>query len=212
MYVSHGDPRLQGIEVYNGAPLFYCLGSLIFQTKTEVGFYGPEVWQSAIATLEYHTDAQSTPQQASDAAPRDRELDQARRKAERTAPVPSDTFSIRLTPLTLNEVGVPAAPPEVHLATRGLPRPALGEEGRRILRHIEEMSREFGTRVEIEEGEGGLVVGWVTAGACKVKADVKGAEQVARKASGEEEWTQVENDTSTGSSAGGPSGGLRGAL
>ena len=157
VYVSHGDPRLQGIEVYNGCPLFFCLGSFMFQTKTEVGFYGPEVWQSCIVTLEYHTTCHpATPPHVVD-----RGVDEERPKATKTAPLPSSTFSIKLTPLTLNEVGVPATPPEVHLATRGLPKVAVGEEGKRILRYVEELSRQFGTKVETEEGEDGLVVGWV---------------------------------------------------
>ena len=167
VYVSHGDPRMQGIEVYRGCPLFYCLGSFLFQTKTDIGFYGPEVWQSCIATLEYHTsltDPDPPPPPSSPFPP-----PSSRPKAERTAPLPSPTFAIRLTPLTLNEVGVPAAPADVHLATRGLPQVARGEEGRTILRYVEEMSREFGTRVEIEEGEDGLVVGWVMGGGNPVK-------------------------------------------
>ena len=127
VYVAHGDPRLQGIEVYNGCPVFFCLGSFMFQTKTEVGFYGPEVWQSTIVHLLYHTEATTEP-----LSPRtvDREVDPGRPKATQTAPLPSTTFSIRLTPITLNEVGCPASPPEMHLATRGLPRVARGEGGK----------------------------------------------------------------------------------
>ncbi len=69
VYVSHGDPRLQGIEIYNGCPIFFCLGSFIFQTKTEIGFYGPEVWQSCIATLEYHAHNSTPPLPPPHAAP-----------------------------------------------------------------------------------------------------------------------------------------------
>ena len=47
--VSHGAPLLQGIELYRGRPIFYDLGSLIFHTKTPVGHYPAEVWESAIA-------------------------------------------------------------------------------------------------------------------------------------------------------------------
>ena len=47
-YVGHGEPRLQGVEMYGGRPLFYCLGSFVFQTRTEPGFYGPEVWESVV--------------------------------------------------------------------------------------------------------------------------------------------------------------------
>ena len=162
MYVSHGDPRLQGIEIYNGCPLFFCLGSFIFQTKTEVGFYGPEVWQSCIVTLEYHARSRHSATRAKATATQ--QLDPGRVKAARTAPLPSPTFSIRLTPLTLNEVGRPPELPELHYQTRGLPSVAKGEEGHRILDHVAAMSAQFGTVVEIEQDEDGGVVGWVTAG------------------------------------------------
>ena len=54
IYVGHGDPRLQGIEIYKGCVILYCLGSLFFQTKTEVGFYGKEVWESVIVQVHCH--------------------------------------------------------------------------------------------------------------------------------------------------------------
>lgn len=45
VFVAHGPPLLQGVEVYKGAPLFHGLGSLIFHTRKTVG-YGAETWQS----------------------------------------------------------------------------------------------------------------------------------------------------------------------
>jgi poly-gamma-glutamate synthesis protein (capsule biosynthesis protein) len=48
-FVSHGAPLLHGIEIHRGRPIFYDLGSLIFHTKTPVGHYPAEVWESAIA-------------------------------------------------------------------------------------------------------------------------------------------------------------------
>lgn len=53
IYVSHGAPRLQAIELYRGRPIFYDLGSLIFQTATEDGFYDDAVWQSVIAECRF---------------------------------------------------------------------------------------------------------------------------------------------------------------
>jgi poly-gamma-glutamate capsule biosynthesis protein CapA/YwtB (metallophosphatase superfamily) len=49
MFVSHGVPLLHGIEIYKGQPIFYSLGSLIFQSATEGGHYDAAVWQSVIA-------------------------------------------------------------------------------------------------------------------------------------------------------------------
>lgn len=53
-FFAHGAPLLHGIEVHRGAPIFYCLGSLIFHSRTAPGYYPPEVWESAIAHLHYH--------------------------------------------------------------------------------------------------------------------------------------------------------------
>ncbi|MEQ8205123.1 MAG: hypothetical protein RIA65_03025, partial [Woeseia sp.] len=52
-YVSHGAPLLHGIEMFQGKPLLHSLGSLVFHSRTEPGYYVPEVWQSAIVQLAY---------------------------------------------------------------------------------------------------------------------------------------------------------------
>ncbi len=48
-FISHGAPLLQGIEIYRERPIFYDLGSFVFHSRTEIGYYRPEVWESAIA-------------------------------------------------------------------------------------------------------------------------------------------------------------------
>jgi poly-gamma-glutamate synthesis protein (capsule biosynthesis protein) len=53
IYVSHGAPLLHGIETYNDSVLFFGLGSLVFHSRTEIGHYPPEVWESLIAHCEY---------------------------------------------------------------------------------------------------------------------------------------------------------------
>ena len=53
LYVSHGAPRLHGIEIYRGRPIFYDLGNFIFQTATKAGFYDDEVWQSVVAECRF---------------------------------------------------------------------------------------------------------------------------------------------------------------
>jgi len=53
LYVSHGAPRLHGIELYRGRPIFYDLGNLIFQTATPPGHYDDAVWQSVIAECRF---------------------------------------------------------------------------------------------------------------------------------------------------------------
>ncbi len=51
IYVSHGEPTLMGVEVYQGGLVLYGLGNFIFHTRTEVGRYPPDVWQSVIVEV-----------------------------------------------------------------------------------------------------------------------------------------------------------------
>ncbi len=53
LFVSHGAPWLHGIELYRNRPIFYDLGSLIFQTATEPGAYDASAWQSVIAECRF---------------------------------------------------------------------------------------------------------------------------------------------------------------
>lgn len=51
LYVSHGEPRLAGIEEYRVGLILYGLGNFIFHTRTEVGNYPRDVWESVVATV-----------------------------------------------------------------------------------------------------------------------------------------------------------------
>lgn len=51
LYVSHGEPRLSGVEAYGQGLILYGLGNFIFHSRTEIGNYPPETWQSVVATL-----------------------------------------------------------------------------------------------------------------------------------------------------------------
>lgn len=53
MFVSHGEPLMFGVELYHGQPIFYDLGSLIFQSATEAGHYDAATWQSVIAECRF---------------------------------------------------------------------------------------------------------------------------------------------------------------
>jgi poly-gamma-glutamate capsule biosynthesis protein CapA/YwtB (metallophosphatase superfamily) len=53
LFVGHGFPGLQGIELHRGRPLLYDLASLFFQTRTPPGRYPPEAWESAVADLSF---------------------------------------------------------------------------------------------------------------------------------------------------------------
>ena len=56
LYVSHGEPRLAGVEEYRGGLILHGLGNFIFHTRTEVGNYPAVVWESVVATLSIGTD------------------------------------------------------------------------------------------------------------------------------------------------------------
>ncbi len=53
VFAGHGAPLVQGIEVYQGAPLLYGLGNFFFQTEKPVGAYPPESWQGVIAVCTF---------------------------------------------------------------------------------------------------------------------------------------------------------------
>ena len=109
IYVGHGDPRLQGIEIYQGCVILYCLGSLFFQTKTEVGFYGREVWESVIVQVHCHDREDDEEEEARDGAETNgghpsfgSEVDT---DDEQEQPLRASSYSIKLVPIVLNEVG-----------------------------------------------------------------------------------------------------------
>lgn len=52
--ILHGAPILQGIEIYNGKPIFYDLGNFIFQLPLRSSnVFEPAVWDSAVAKVEF---------------------------------------------------------------------------------------------------------------------------------------------------------------
>ncbi|WP_306413635.1 CapA family protein [Mesorhizobium sp. LSHC412B00] len=54
LFVSHGAPVLQAVEIYNGAPIFYGLGNFLFHVHAdETEWDPPEVWQSIVAACRY---------------------------------------------------------------------------------------------------------------------------------------------------------------
>lgn len=53
VFVAHGPPLMEGIEMYRGAPLLHGLGSLIFQTRKAPEEYGAENWRSVIAECRF---------------------------------------------------------------------------------------------------------------------------------------------------------------
>ncbi|OLP59632.1 capsule biosynthesis protein CapA [Xaviernesmea oryzae] len=54
MFVSHGAPILQPVELYRGRPIFYSLGNFIFNVKSEKSLWtAPEIWESVISVCTF---------------------------------------------------------------------------------------------------------------------------------------------------------------
>jgi poly-gamma-glutamate capsule biosynthesis protein CapA/YwtB (metallophosphatase superfamily) len=128
--VMHGAPLLHGIEIYHGRPIFYDLGNFIYNVPPTLSYIDePIAWESALAYVHFA----------------DRRL-----------------RSISLRPLALNSIG--EGQPDVHseytnnrfLDTRGLPAPATGAQAHYILERIAELSRPFGTEIDVQ-GDTGLI-------------------------------------------------------
>ena len=122
--VMHGAPLLHGVEIYRGRPIFYDLGNFIFQAPpADILLDEPIVWESVVAYVEFQG---------------------------------KTLKSIQIRPIAQNKIG--EGQPDTHdehtnnlfLQTRGLPTPATGEQARYILERLADLSRPFGTRVEVK--------------------------------------------------------------
>ncbi|SES41402.1 CapA family protein [Rhizobium sp. NFR03] len=55
MFVSHGAPVLQPVEIYRNRPIFYSLGNFIFHVKSETSQWtAPEIWESIIGLCAFN--------------------------------------------------------------------------------------------------------------------------------------------------------------
>ena len=122
--VMHGAPLLHGVEIYRGRPIFYDLGNFISQAPpADILLDEPIVWESVVAYVEFQG---------------------------------KTLKSIQIRPIAQNKIG--EGQPDTHdehtnnlfLQTRGLPTPATGEQAHYILERLADLSRPFGTRVEVK--------------------------------------------------------------
>ncbi|MBM7324801.1 CapA family protein [Agrobacterium sp. S2] len=60
MFLSHGAPVLQPLEIYNGRPIFYSLGNFIFHVPSKSTWHAPEVWESVIGVCNFDSDRRLT--------------------------------------------------------------------------------------------------------------------------------------------------------
>jgi poly-gamma-glutamate capsule biosynthesis protein CapA/YwtB (metallophosphatase superfamily) len=121
--VMHGAPLLHGVEIYHGRPIFFDLGNFIFQAPpSDVLLDEPINWESVVAYVQF----------------------QGR-----------NLQSVKFKPIAQNKIGEGQADTHdehtnnLFLQTRGLPRPATGEQAHYILERLADLSRPFGTKVVV---------------------------------------------------------------
>ena len=121
LIVMHGAPLLHGVEIYRDRPIFFDLGNFIFQTAL-ANVWEPNAWESVVAYVDFEANTLK---------------------------------SIKFRPIAVNKVGESQInTPGTHannllLQTSGLPRVATGEQAYAILQRLADLSRPFGTNVEI---------------------------------------------------------------
>ncbi|NTH68480.1 CapA family protein [Rhizobium rhizogenes] len=61
IFVSHGAPVLQPLEIYKGRPIFYSLGNFIFHTRSDISTWKrTEVWESVVGLCSFGFDNRLT--------------------------------------------------------------------------------------------------------------------------------------------------------
>ncbi|MBZ5610681.1 MAG: CapA family protein [Acidobacteriia bacterium] len=122
--VMHGAPLLHGVEIYHGRPIFFDLGNFIFQAPpVDILLDEPIVWESVVAYAEFQG---------------------------------KTLKSVKFRPIAQNKIGQGQADTQdehtnnLFLQTRGLPSLATGEQAQYILERLAELSRPFGTTVEVK--------------------------------------------------------------
>jgi poly-gamma-glutamate capsule biosynthesis protein CapA/YwtB (metallophosphatase superfamily) len=122
--VMHGAPLLHGVEIYHGRPIFFDLGNFIFQAPPiDVLLDEPINWESVVAYVDFQG---------------------------------KNLKSIQFRPIAQNKIGQGQADTQdehtnnLFLQTRGLPTPATGEQAHYILERLANLSRPFGTTIEVK--------------------------------------------------------------
>jgi poly-gamma-glutamate synthesis protein (capsule biosynthesis protein) len=147
--VGHGPHVLRGVELYDGAPIFYSLGNFMMQNET-VSRLPAEIYDR------YGLDtSEALPAELFDERLFDEEGERTgflsdRAFWESVVPVCSfDDDGLERINLYPAELGF-----EKSRTERGWPRAAAGETAARILTRLEELSAPYGTDIVIEDGVG----------------------------------------------------------
>jgi poly-gamma-glutamate capsule biosynthesis protein CapA/YwtB (metallophosphatase superfamily) len=143
--VGHGPHRLRGIEVYRGRPVFYSLGNFFFLGNTQHPLT-PETWERASADGRATTEAELLERKRGTGTFADRFWYESVVAVSRFDRV-GELVTVELHPVELHWDG----PRD---ADRGIPELAGPEAANRILEELRELSRPYGTEIEILDGVG----------------------------------------------------------
>lgn len=141
-FVGHGPHTVRGVEIYEGAPLFYSLGNFISQFEA-IPTLPPEIYDRF--DLE------------SDATPADVHEQILTKREYWESVVPICAFgddgveTIELLPI---EQGYDETPPR-----HGRPKHADETTGRRVIERVTDRSEPYGTAVSFEDGVGRIEIG-----------------------------------------------------
>ncbi|WP_159587764.1 CapA family protein [Chelativorans xinjiangense] len=142
--LGHGPHILQGVEIYSGCPIFYSLGNFIYQSQT-IEYLPADVYeQHGLDEL------RGLPADTSDA----RMWDYGLRRDPRwwhTIIARCDFEAGKLARLFLYPVELGQ---HAHRAQQGRPMVARNGKAEDVVRELEQLSQQFGTRVRFEDGVG----------------------------------------------------------
>lgn len=151
--LGHGAHMLRGVEIYNGRPIFYNLGSLFMEFEAGEQRMTPEMYEGFGF--------------APDTLPSQMHMSRVRDSSgERIGFYSDPKFSrscIALCDFEGERVDVKLVPIDLDLnrarpAERGLPAYASSETGREIYRDMARMSEVYGTRMRYDDTDGTIAV------------------------------------------------------
>lgn len=143
--VGHGPHRLRGIEIHRGRPVFYSLGNFFFMANTQRPLTA-EAWARAAGDARVTTEAEVLEHKRATGTFADRVW------YESVVAVSRFDGSGQLGSVTLYPVVLHWDGPRD--ADRGIPELAGPESGNRILEQLRELSRPYGTEIQIRDGVG----------------------------------------------------------
>lgn len=149
MFVGHGPHVLRGIEIYRGRPIFYSLGDFVFQNETLLRLPAENYARYDLGTDDHVADFNAARyRNETTGFPANREI------WESVVAMPTfrggELVEVALHPITLG-FGEPAW-------VRGRPMLARGELGSKILEDLRVRSEPYGTRIEVRDGVGYVLV------------------------------------------------------